>query len=118
MKTQQATVAIRHTMEGHVRQEKERFEKLARQMKNKEKDLAVKSDQLRLVKEVIKNSPLVSVRSTLKEANTPTSKSERKVRVLTDFMYNYYMCVCGWKYCLLFSTFSMIPIIPIAPRFF
>ena len=90
MKTQQATVAIRHTMEGHVRQEKERFEKLARQMKNKEKDLAVKSDQLRLVKEVIKNSPLVSVRSTLKEANTPTSKSERKVQVRTVYI------VCIW----------------------
>ncbi len=77
MKTQKATVA----MEGHVRQERERFEKLARQMKNKEKDLAVKSDQLRQVKEVIKNSPLVSVRSTLKESNTPISKSERKVHV-------------------------------------
>ncbi|XP_064387362.1 kinesin-like protein KIF23 [Halichondria panicea] len=74
VKTQKATVA----MEGHVRQERERFEKLARQMKNKEKDLAVKSDQLRQVKEVIKNSPLVSVRSTLKESNTPISKSERK----------------------------------------
>lgn len=64
-----------------MRQEKERFEKLARHMKDKEKDLAVKSDQLRQVKEVIKNSPLVSVRSALKESNTPMSKSERKVRL-------------------------------------
>ncbi len=79
-KNKQASVEIRNTMEGHVRQEKERFEKLARHMKDKEKDLAVKSDKLRQVKEVIKNSPLVSVKSTLKESNTPISKSEKKAR--------------------------------------
>ena len=37
-KNKQASVEIRNTMEGHVRQEKERFEKLARHMKDKEKD--------------------------------------------------------------------------------
>ncbi len=86
-KNKQATVAIRHTMEGHVRHEKERFEKLARHMKDKEKDLAFKSDKLRQVTEVIKNSPLVSVRSTLKESNTPISKSERKVRGTCKLRY-------------------------------
>lgn len=53
------TEAIRTTMQGFVSAEKQKFEKLATKMKTKEKDLAIKSEKLRQVEELIKNSPCV-----------------------------------------------------------
>ena len=78
-KKQKQADHLRQTMEGHVRHEKEKFERLARQMEHQGKDLALKSDKLRQVAESIKNSPLVSVRSALKESATPNVKSDGKV---------------------------------------
>ena len=53
------TEAIRNTMQGYVSAEKQKFERLASKMKCKEKDLAIKSEKLRQVEELIKNSPCV-----------------------------------------------------------
>ena len=54
------TETIRSTMQGFVSAEKEKFERLASKMKYKEKDLAIKSEKLRQVEELIKNSPCVT----------------------------------------------------------
>ena len=65
------TETIRSTMQGFVSAEKEKFERLANKMKHKEKDLAIKSEKLRQVEELIKNSPCVVTRSrkALREKN-------------------------------------------------
>ena len=86
-KKQKQANYLRQTMEGHVRHEKEKFERLARQMEHQGKDLALKSDKLRQVAESIKNSPLVSLKSALKESATPNVKSDGKVRECVG-------CVC------------------------
>lgn len=81
-KNRKQTHHLKQTMEGHVRHEKERFERLAKEMKYKEKDLAAKSDKLRQVQELIKNSPLVGTRSALRETTTPNVKAQGKVGVV------------------------------------
>ena len=87
-KNRKQTHHIKQAMEGHVRHEKERFERLAKEMKFKEKDLAVKSDKLRQVQELIKNSPLVGTRSALRETATPNVKPLGKVGVGScNYMY-------------------------------
>lgn len=108
VKSQKVTESIKATMEGHVRHEKERFERLARQMKNKEKDLALKSDQLRQVKEVIKNSPLVSSRSTaLKESNTPNVKADR-IKVHYKLRCMFLTCI-GYMHMYMYVGFVHMP---------
>ena len=70
-------------MHGFVSAEKEKFERLANRMKNKEKDLAIKSEKLRRVEELIKNSPctLGKARAPLKDSNgTGTMSCEETVR--------------------------------------
>lgn len=73
---------IRKTMQGYVSHERERFERLAQQMKQKDKALAAKNkaivvrekalaaqdQKLRQVKELIQNSPC-SARTPLRESN-------------------------------------------------
>lgn len=62
-KREQETENIRYKMQGFVSAEKEKFERLAHQMKNREKDLAIKSQKLMQVEEIIKNSPCPVARS-------------------------------------------------------
>ena len=65
------TETIRSTMQGFVSAEKEKFERLAHKMKTREKDLAIKSEKLRQVEQLIKNSPCVVTRTrrALRERN-------------------------------------------------
>ena len=55
------------TMQGFVSQEKQTFERLASQMKARERDLAVKSEKLRQVTELVWNSPCAT-RTPLRES--------------------------------------------------
>lgn len=73
----QETETIRSTMQGFVSAEKQKFERLAVKMKNREKDLAVKSEKLRQVEELIKNSPCVmsKPRNPLRDKNLNGSVS-------------------------------------------
>lgn len=58
-------------MQGYVSHEKQKFERLAQEMKTKDKDLRVKNETLRKVEELIKNSPAVrNNRKPLQENNT------------------------------------------------
>ena len=57
---------IQKTMTGFVSKEREKFEQMSRKM---EKDLEAKSEKLRQVKELIKNSPCPT-RTPFKERNT------------------------------------------------
>ena len=72
-------------MSGFVSHEKEKFEKMAREMKSKDRDLVYMDSKLRKVEELIKNSPVVqSKRVALKEAATQnTAASEEKVLFLS-----------------------------------
>lgn len=73
-KQHQEQSKMRKTMQGFVSQEKQKFERLASQMKARERDLAVKSEKLRQVTELIRNSPCAT-RTPLREStqeNTPT----------------------------------------------
>ena len=58
-------------MHGFVSQEKEKFERLARQMKHQRKDLEAKSAAIQQVKELIRNSPHIT-RTPLREAQVRT----------------------------------------------
>ena len=72
---------MRKTMQGFVSQEKQKFERLASQMKARERDLAVKSEKLRQVTELIRNSPCAT-RTPLREStqeNTATPAETPKV---------------------------------------
>ena len=68
-------------MTGFVSHEKEKFEKMAREMQSKERDLVYMDSKLRKVEELIKNSPVVqSRRVALKETATQnTATSDEKV---------------------------------------
>ena len=70
-------------MLGKVSAEKERFERLASEMKNKEKDLAIKSHKLLQVEEIIKNSPcpIPRPRNPLKDKNDASFSCD-EVRVV------------------------------------
>lgn len=72
------TDTIRSTMQGFVSAEKEKFERLASKMKTREKDLAIKSEKLRQVEELIKNSPCPGVkpRNPLRDKNGSFSCEE------------------------------------------
>lgn len=68
---------IRTKMHGFVCAEKEKIDKLSNRMKDREKDLAIKSAKLRQVEEIIKNSPCpTSTRTPLRETNCTTSADE------------------------------------------
>lgn len=70
-------------MQGFVSAEKEKFERLASKMKNKEKDLAIKSQKLKQVEELIKNSPCVVTRSRtpLRDKNDGSFSCEETVSI-------------------------------------
>lgn len=73
-------------MEGRVQQEKEKYERLFKEMESKEKDIAVKSDKLRKVHDLVKNSPQVANKTVLKESTTPNVKVRKCVQDLSlDF---------------------------------
>ena len=74
-RTAKETESIRATMQGFVSAEKEKFERLANKMKNKEKDLAIKSQKLKQVEELIKNSPCTT-RNPLKDTNKGLTSAE------------------------------------------
>ena len=60
-------------MLGFVSQEKEKFERMAHEMKVKDRDLAKKNEKLRQVKELIRNSPCASLtRTPLRESTQQT----------------------------------------------
>lgn len=66
-------------MQGFVSAEKQKFERLASKMKNKERDLAIKNQKLKQVEELIKNSPCVTRRATrnpLRDKNESQSCDE------------------------------------------
>lgn len=68
-------------MNGYVSHEKEKFERMAREMQSKERDLVYMDTKLRKVEELIKNSPVVqSRRVALKESTAQNGvSSDEKV---------------------------------------
>ena len=80
-------------MNGFVSHEKEKFEKIAREMQSKDRDLVYMDSKLRKVEELIKNSPVVqSRRVALKESTTQNGVSvNEKVLFLCP---NYLVCTC------------------------
>ena len=70
--TEEEKDTIQKTMHGFVNHEKEKFERLARQMKYQKKDLQAKSAAIQQVKALIRNSPH-AVRTPLKERQVRAS---------------------------------------------
>ena len=69
-------------MNGFVSHEREKFERIAREMQDKERDLVCMDSKLRKVQELIKNSPVVQSRKIpLKEStgHNEASPSDEKV---------------------------------------
>jgi hypothetical protein len=61
-RNEKATKELRQTMNGFVSHEREKFERIAREMQDKDKDLVYMDSKLRKVQELIKNSPVVQSR--------------------------------------------------------
>ena len=98
-KQHQEQSKMRKTMQGFVSQEKQKFERLASQMKARERDLAVKSEKLRQVTELIRNSPCAT-RTPLREStqeNTPTETPKVRVGLCVH-------CICMYSGTPLFWT--------------
>ena len=66
-------------MQGFVSHEKQKFERLAQEMKSKEKDLLVKNETLKRVEALIKNSPVVRNKKPLQENNTTKNETVNKL---------------------------------------
>ena len=65
-------------MKGFVSHEKDKFDRLSKQMQRKQKEIRVKNEKLRQVEELIKNSPLPacsgeSVRTPLRDTGLPNT---------------------------------------------
>jgi kinesin family protein 23 len=67
-------------LEGRVNQERERFEKLAKEKEMTEKECLAKEEKLSQVRELIRNSPLTAVRGTVSMATTPLKSSASNIR--------------------------------------
>lgn len=61
-RNEKQTKELRQTMNGFVSHEREKFEKMAREMQHKDRDLVYMDTKLRKVQELIKNSPVVQSR--------------------------------------------------------
>lgn len=91
------TETLRSTMQGFVHAEKEKFERLASKMKNKEKDLAIKSQKLRQVEELIKNSPCAlgtrpaPPREPLRESNKGESRGVQSCEETVQCIHNLHV---------------------------
>ena len=69
---------LKKKMKGFVSHEKDKFDRLSKQMQRKQKEIRVKSEKLRQVEELIKNSPLPacsgeSVRTPLRDTGLPNT---------------------------------------------
>ena len=62
---------LRKKMKGFVTHEKEKFDRLSKQMQRKQREIRAKSEKLRQVEELIKNSPLPSAASASSDVRTP-----------------------------------------------
>lgn len=78
--------------------EKEKFEKMAREMQNKDRDLVYMDSKLRKVEELIKNSPVVQGRKVaLKESTSQNGVSsdasdDKVLSVLLNSLLEKYFC--------------------------
>lgn len=65
--------------------EKEKFERMAKEMQNKERDLMYMDTKLRKVEELIKNSPVVQSRRVALKENTAQNAASSDEKVLCTF---------------------------------
>ena len=72
-------------MSGFVSHEKEKFERMAKEMQNKERDLMYMDTKLRRVEELIKNSPVVQSRRVALKENTAQNTAPSDEKVLSTF---------------------------------
>ena len=82
-------------MQGFVSHEKQKFERLAQEMKSKEKDLLVKNETLKRVEALIKNSPVVRNKKPLQETNTTKNETVSKQLYLALGGTKYVLYVCS-----------------------
>lgn len=68
-------------MNGFVSHEKEKFERMAREMQSKERDLVYMDTKLRKVEELIKNSPVVHSKRVALQENTTQNGSSMEEKV-------------------------------------
>ena len=66
--------------------EKEKFERMAKEMQNKERDLMYMDTKLRRVEELIKNSPVVQNRRVALKDSTAQNVATSDEKVLSTFM--------------------------------
>ena len=72
-------------MSGFVSHEKEKFERMAKEMQNKERDLMYMDTKLRRVEQLIKNSPVVQSRRVALKENTTQNAGSSDEKVLSTF---------------------------------
>ena len=74
-------------MEGFVSHEKEKFDRLSKQMQRKQREIRAKNEKLRQVEELIKNSPLPSAASASSDVRTPLRETTvTDVSVMSDII--------------------------------
>ena len=87
---------LRQTMSGFVSHEREKFERMAREMQDKDRNLVYMDSKLRKVQELIKNSPVVqSRRIPLKDstAQNENSADEKVILSMSSTCECFYRCI-------------------------
>ena len=78
---------LKKKMKGFVSHEKEKFDRLSKQMQRKQREIRVKSEKLRQVEELIKNSPLPTAASASSDVRTPLRETTvTDVSVMSDII--------------------------------
>ena len=78
---------LKKKMKGFVSHEKEKFDRLSKQMQRKQREIRAKNEKLRQVEELIKNSPLPSAASASSDVRTPLRETTvTDVSVMSDII--------------------------------
>ena len=78
---------LKKKMKGFVSHEKEKFDRLLKQMQRKQREIRAKNEKLRQVEELIKNSPLPSAASASSDVRTPLRETTvTDVSVMSDII--------------------------------
>ena len=78
---------LKKKMKGFVSHEKEKFDRLSKQMQRRQREIRAKNEKLRQVEELIKNSPLPSAASASSDVRTPLRETTvTDVSVMSDII--------------------------------
>ena len=88
---------LRKKMKGFVSHEKEKYDRLSKQMQRKQREIRVKNEKLRQVEELIENSPLPAAASPSNGGRTPlreTTSTDVSIMRLTAIYYTLLSLEC------------------------